>query len=117
MLVGGALAAAMILVILLVNALLGPRRSSPSKSESFECGNAPAAPDSGRLPVKHYTAALVFLVFHVAVLLLLPLAVAFRGLLAEPAAGLTPLAGLLIFAANLGVALFYVLMRNGLETR
>ena len=80
MLILAALAAGVALLLLFSNALLGPRRPNPVKSEPFECGVKPIALPAGRLPIHFYVAAMLFVVFDVELVFLFPWAVLVREL-------------------------------------
>lgn len=69
------LAAGVALALLLSNAFLGPRKPNPVKSQPFECGVDPIALPAGRLPVRFYVVAMLFVVFDVELVFLFPWAV------------------------------------------
>lgn len=91
------------LVMVFLNRLLGPRRTNPAKERPFECGSPPLQDRIPRPPVPYVLAAVVFLVFDVAVAFLFPWALAARAL--GPAGGLGLAAGLAILAAGFLYAL------------
>ena len=74
------LAALVGIAFLVLASLLGPKRPSPAKSEPFECGQAPLALPSGRLNVKFYLVAMLFILFDVELVFLFPWAVVYRSL-------------------------------------
>jgi len=76
----GALTAAVALIMVFANALLGPRRPNPVKAEPFECGEEPMSLPAGRLPVRFYVVAMLFVVFDVELVFLVPWAVLARQL-------------------------------------
>ena len=76
----GGLAAAVALFLLFANALFGPRRPHPVKSQPFECGMTPIALPTGRMPVHFYVFAMLFVVFDVELVFLFPWAVLVREL-------------------------------------
>src|SRR5690606_31728672 len=65
-------------VVLILGAVLGPKRPNPIKDQVFECGNVPTGPARERFNVKFYLVAIVFLVFDLEVVFVYPWAVAFR---------------------------------------
>src|SRR5579872_5813869 len=67
-------------VMVSINALIGPKRVSTVKMETFECGNPPSGSAWGRFSVRFYLTALLFLVFDVEVVFLYPWAVQLRTL-------------------------------------
>jgi NADH-quinone oxidoreductase subunit A len=81
--------------------VLGPKRPSQVKSEAFECGQPPLSVPGGRISVKFYLVAILFIVFDVELVFLYPWAVAYRTL------GLAGLAEMMIFLGVLMVGFFY----------
>jgi len=114
LLVGIAFVLVLAFGMLILNALLGPGRANAEKGIPFECGNEPVGPARNRFNVKYYLMALVFLVFDVEVLFLLPWAVEYRRLLDDPALGAVVLGEALLFSGVLAVALLYVWKRGAL---
>lgn len=92
-----------------LGAVLGPKRRSALKMQSFECGNAPSGTARGRFSVKFYLIAIMFVLFDVEAAFLFPWAVLYRDL------GLLGLTTMGIFAIILGYGLFYVWKRGALE--
>ena len=74
------LTAGVALFMLFANALFGPKRPNPVKSQPFECGVTPIALPAGRLPVHFYVVAMLFVVFDVELVFLFPWAVLIREL-------------------------------------
>jgi NADH-quinone oxidoreductase subunit A len=75
------IAAAIAGLILFLNAVLGPKnKSSETKSEPFECGVSQISNPSGRLSVKFYLLAMLFILFDVEIVWLFPWAVILREL-------------------------------------
>src|SRR2546422_11569647 len=60
--------------------ILGPKRPSAVKSEPFECGQVPLSLPIGRLSVKFYLTAILFILFDVELVFLYPWAVVYRAL-------------------------------------
>ncbi len=88
-------------VFVLLASILGPKRPSPVKSEPFECGQVPFAVPLGRLSIKFYLTAILFILFDVELVFLYPWAVAFREL------GVLGLVEMAIFLGILMVGFFY----------
>lgn len=101
--------------MLVLNALLGPKVRSAVKNAPFECGNRSMGSTRNRFNVKYYLVALFFLVFDVEVVFLLPWAVEYRRLLADPALGMLVLLEGLVFAGILVIGLVYVWKRGALN--
>jgi NADH-quinone oxidoreductase subunit A len=96
-------------VMVNINALIGPKRVSATKMETFECGNPPSGSAWGRFSVRFYLTALLFLVFDVEVIFLYPWAVELRKL------GMFGFVEALIFIAILFVGLIYAWERGALD--
>ncbi len=68
-------------LILLLNALLGPKnKGSVAKSEPFECGVEPFSSPTGHFSVKFYLIAMLFILFDVEIVWFFPWAVILRDL-------------------------------------
>lgn len=88
-LLGIAVFLAVLLPILSLN--LGPRRPSARKLGAYESGMAPIGAAQRRLPIKFYRIAVLFILFDIDIILLVPWAITFRKL------GLFGLYAMLIF--------------------
>jgi NADH-quinone oxidoreductase subunit A len=71
--------------------ILGPKRPTPRKLAPYESGMTPIGEAQRRFPVKFYRIAVLFILFDVDIILLVPWAVSFRRL------GLFGLAAMLLF--------------------
>ena len=91
--------------------VVGPKRYNRAKAEAYECGiqPSPQASGGGRVPVKYYLIAMMFIIFDVESLFLYPFAVAFNSM------GLFALVEMILFIATVFVAYAYVWRRGGLE--
>jgi NADH-quinone oxidoreductase subunit A len=89
--------------------ILGPKRPSAVKSEPFECGEVPFSLPVGRLSIKFYLTAILFILFDVELVFLYPWAVVYRGL---GAVGLTQM---VIFLGVLMVGFFYAWDNGALD--
>ena len=92
-------------------AIAGPKRWNKAKLESYECGiePTPMPPQGGKIPVKYYLTAMLFIVFDIEIVFLYPWAVAFDSL------GLFALVEMLLFMVVVFVAYAYVWRRGGLN--
>src|SRR5919107_3941585 len=70
---------------LLVTQLIGPRKRTATKLMPYECGKDPVGGARDKFSVKFYTVAVIFLLFDIEVLFIIPFAVAFKSLLREEA--------------------------------
>ena len=94
-----------------VNALVGPRRPSATKSEPYECGLPSEVSRTFRFGVSFYMIAMLFILFDIEVVFLYPIAVQLR------AFGTFALVETSVFIALLVIALVYVWRRGALEWR
>ena len=92
-------------------ALVGPKRYNRAKLDAYECGIEPTPQPmgGGRFPVKFYLTAMLFIVFDIEMIFLIPWAVAFDSL------GLFGLVEMALFIGTVFVAYAYVWRRGGLE--
>src|SRR5881392_4026950 len=67
---------------LLAAQLIGPRKRTALKLMPYECGKDPIGSARDRYSIKFYTVAVVFLLFDIEVLFIVPFAVAFKSLIA-----------------------------------
>src|SRR5437868_15168300 len=70
---------------LLVTQLIGPRKRTATKLMPYECGKDPIGGARDKFSIKFYTVAVIFLLFDIEVLFMVPFAVAFKSLLVEQA--------------------------------
>lgn len=109
------LAAGLVLVILVLNALLGPKRLSNRKVMPFECGNPPADSPRKRFHVKYYVVAIAFVAFDLEAVFLFPWAVVYRDLLRDPSFAGLVLAEALIFIGVLALGLWAIWKKGAFE--
>jgi len=111
---------------LLVTQLIGPRKRTATKLMPYECGKDPVGSAHDKYSVKFYTVAVIFLLFDIEVLFIIPFAVAFKSLLSDEklsgvAYGSIALVEILIFIATLIVGYIYVWKKGifdwGLQAR
>jgi NADH-quinone oxidoreductase subunit A len=96
-------------VNLLLAARLGPKKPSAVKAEPFECGQQPISLPVGRLSIKFYLTASLFILFDVELVFLYPWAVAYRSL------GLPGLAEMVVFLGVLMIGFFYAWDNGALD--
>ncbi len=66
--------------MLVLASVLGKKKPSPVKSEPFECGQSAFSPPRGKLAIKFYLTAILFILFDVELVFLYPWAVVYRKL-------------------------------------
>ncbi|MCZ6917445.1 MAG: NADH-quinone oxidoreductase subunit A [Gemmatimonadetes bacterium] len=95
--------------MLVVSHLVSPRRPTKLKGAPYESGMPPLGGARLRFSVKFYLIAMLFIVFDIEVVFLIPWGVAFRKL------GLTGLLAMAIFIVMLEVGHAYAWKRGALE--
>ena len=88
---------------------LGKKKPSPVKSEPFECGKDPLSLPVGKLAIKFYLTAILFILFDVELVFLYPWAVVYREL------GIVGLVEMGIFLGVLLVGYVYAWMGGALK--
>jgi len=99
------------LLFSLIPGLLSQRRPNPTKSDAYECGVEPTSTVGGRVPIRFYLIAMLFVIFDVEAASLYPWAVRMHALRFF---GLFEMA---TFIVVLGIGYAYVWRRGGLEWR
>jgi NADH:ubiquinone oxidoreductase subunit 3 (subunit A) len=100
-----------LVVNLIVWKVLRPSRFSEEKLTTYECGENPTGSAWVQFNIRFYVFALIFIVFDVEAVFLLPWAVVFR----QPQFGMLAFVEGLVFIAILVVALAYVWRKGDLE--
>jgi len=111
---------------LLVTQLIGPRKRTAIKLMPYECGKDPVGSARDKYSIKFYTVAVIFLLFDIEVLFIIPFAVAFKSLidgekLSGIAYGTIAFVEIMTFIATLVVGYIYVWKKGifdwGLQAR
>lgn len=98
---------------LMMAQMIGPRKRTATKLMPYECGKDPVGSARDKYSIKFYVVAVVFLLFDIEVLFIIPFAVAFKSLIAEEkisgiAFGTIALIEILVFVATLVIGYVYV---------
>ena len=106
-----ALGAAFALISVGTSLIVGPKRYNRAKMEAYECGIQPTphASGGGKVPIKYYLTAMLFIIFDIEIVFLYPWAVAFDAL------GWFGLIAMTLFIVNVSVAYAYEWRRGGLS--
>lgn len=88
---------------------VAPKKPSPSKNASYECGLEAEGNPWIQFRIQYYIFALIFVVFDVETIFIYPWAVAFKNL------GVIALAEMVLFVAILGFGLIYAWKKRLLE--
>ena len=99
------------LIPIAIAKLLAPRKMLPLKHEVYECGVDTFGPANVQFKAQFYLYALIFVLFDVEAVFLIPWAVAYRRL------GLFALVEMVIFIGFLVVALVYAWRKRALQWR
>jgi NADH-quinone oxidoreductase subunit A len=102
------------LTIIVISHLFGQRMSGNRiKDSAYECGMVPfAGGDGARFSIKFYTVAMLFILFDIEVVFLIPWAMIYRDFLS---AGIPILTPILFFMMVLVVGLVYELKKGAIE--
>jgi NADH-quinone oxidoreductase subunit A len=87
----------------------GPRRPTKRKGQPYESGMQPYGPGTRQVSVRYYLVAVLFILFDIEVVFVLPWAVVFRDL------GIPGLIMMIVFLVVLEVAFFYAWKKGALE--
>jgi NADH-quinone oxidoreductase subunit A len=89
----------------------GPKRFNRAKYDSYECGIEPTPQPvgGGRFPIKYYLTAMLFIIFDIETIFLIPWAIRFDAL------GIFGYVEMILFLLTVFVAYAYVWRRGGLE--
>lgn len=98
-----------VVTTIFVTHLLGPKRKSEIKLDTFECGIE--SKENARVPfsVKYFLIAILFVLFDVEVIFMYPWAVNFKTL------GMTGFIEMLIFLALFLTGFFYIIKKGALK--
>ena len=107
LLLGGAVG----VTFVVLNSVLGPRRTTPQKQDPYECGLPSEVRRGMRFGISFYLIAMLFILFDIEVVFLYPIAVELR------AYGSFALVETIVFIVLLFVAFAYVWRRGALEWR
>src|SRR3989441_9575897 len=99
-----------------ISQFVGQRKRTRTKMMPYECGKDPVGTARERFSVKFYLIAMIFILFDIEVIFLVPWAVVFKTL-AGPTYGLRTLvyAEMLIFIALLAAGLIYVIKKGAFD--
>jgi NADH-quinone oxidoreductase subunit A len=109
-------AAGFALTFIGLSQLVGQRKRTRTKLMPYECGKDPVGSARERFSVKFYLIAMLFILFDIEVIFLVPWAVVFKRL-STPEYGLSNVVyfEMLIFIALLAAGLVYVIKKGALD--
>ena len=99
-----------------ISQFIGQRKQTRTKMMPYECGKDPVGSARERFSVKFYLIAMIFILFDIEVIFLLPWAVVFKTL-AGPAYGLRTLvyAEMMVFVVLLLAGYVYVIKKGAFD--
>ena len=100
---------AFVLGAFLFSWVLRPNKPNPLKTSTYECGEKPIGSSWVQFNVRFYIIALIFLIFDVEAIFIIPWAIIFRSL------GLFAYLEMMLFIVILAVGLFYAWKKGALK--
>jgi NADH-quinone oxidoreductase subunit A len=98
-----------VITTMLATHLLGPKRKSAVKMETFECGIEPQGNSRQPFSVKYFLIAILFVLFDVEVIFLYPWAVNFKEM------GLQGFIEMIVFLGFLVMGFIYIIRKGALK--
>ena len=105
------LAGVITLTMVALSSWLGRKKPSTVKSEPFECGMNPLSVPGGKMAIKFYMTAILFILFDVELVFLYPWAVIYR----QPEFQMTGLVEMVVFLGVLMVGYVYAWENGALK--
>ena len=102
------------LLFIILSRVLGPRNETPGKLTTYECGVPSRGSTKVRFYVRFYVVALLFLLFDLETVFLVPWAINFRSFV-EMGAGMQLFLAMIAFFVLLVVGLLYEWKKGALE--
>jgi len=102
-------AAGFVVTTMIATHLLGPKRKSKIKLDTFECGIEPQGNARAPFSIKYFLVAILFVLFDVEVIFMYPWAVNFKTL------GINGIIEMLIFMVLLLTGFFYIIKKGALK--
>ena len=100
----------------LLSTLVGQRKRTKTKLMPYECGKDPVGSARERFSVKFYLIAMIFILFDIEVIFLVPWAAVYKGLAAQGAAMRTFVyLEMMIFVGLLFVGYIYVVKKGAFD--
>ncbi|MEP7265043.1 MAG: NADH-quinone oxidoreductase subunit A [Bacteroidota bacterium] len=98
-----------VLTTMLATHLLGPKRKSEIKLDTFECGIEPQGNSRQPFSIKYFLVAILFVLFDVEVIFMYPWAVNFKDM------GMTGFVEMLVFLGLLFAGFIYIIRKGALK--
>jgi NADH-quinone oxidoreductase subunit A len=98
--------------MVLASWFVGRHRNTATKLSAYECGIVPVGDARGRFSVRFYMVAMLFILFDVEVVFLMPWAVIYRKLFAITGSRFFGFWEMLVYLGFVAVGLYYVLRKG-----
>ena len=102
-------------VMLFLSALVGPKRQTKDKLETFTSGIESHGDARQPMSVKYFLVAILFVLFDVEVIFFYPYAVNFRTFAADPAMGWKTFLAVLMFVGFFLAGFYYIIKKGALN--
>jgi NADH-quinone oxidoreductase subunit A len=94
------------------SSFVGRHRNTPTKLAAYECGIEAVGDARGRFSVRFYMVAMLFILFDVEVVFLMPWAVIYRRLPAITGSRFFGFTEMLVYLGFMAVGLYYILRKG-----
>ena len=94
---------------------IGRHRNTPAKLAAYECGITPVGDARGRFSVRFYMVAMLFILFDVEAVFMMPWAVIYRQLPALTGVQLFGFWEMVIYLGFIAVGLYYIVRKGILD--
>jgi NADH-quinone oxidoreductase subunit A len=101
-------------LIVAIGTLFGPRRKTARKLMPYESGMNPIGPGTRRVPVRFYLVAVLFILFDIEIIFIIPWAVILKQFV-QAKAGVFALIEMVVFIIILLIGLVYAWKKGALE--
>jgi NADH-quinone oxidoreductase subunit A len=101
--------------MLFLSAIVGPKRKTKDKLESFSSGIESHGDARQPMSVKYFLVAILFVLFDVEVIFFYPYAVNFKTFAADPAMGWKTFLAVLMFVGFFLVGFYYIIKKGALN--
>jgi NADH-quinone oxidoreductase subunit A len=108
------LAIGLAFLVVALGHLFGPKRTSERKSMPYESGMKPIGPGTRRIPVHFYLVAVLFILFDIEIIFIIPWAVVLQQFVKD-GFGVFALVEMVVFIFILLVGLVYAWKKGALE--
>ena len=106
------LAAALGVLVLIIGRVFGPHRPTRKKGNPYESGMIPYGAGARRMSVRYYLIAVLFILFDVEAVFILPWAVGYRKLPQITGVRLFGFWEMLVYLGFVAVGLFYIVRKG-----